>query len=340
MFLPVFTDLYPIGNPQHLSKYYLRKLSMALKCMVLCLPFIFAVRTAHAQEAIKIGKEVNKQKDLTAGDIYAINNMIQIDDSLSGWKMHWRGGVQGSQASYNNWSSGGVNAVSGTAATFFQAMYRKKRWGYALGINLKYGRAHLAHEGGRKTDDYIAINNKFSHWFKNKHWNAFIDINLITQFDRGYDYNVPDSVQRKLISAFFAPAYLNEIAGLGFEPDGHFTAEAGLALKETFVKNDSLSQQYGLDPGVNFRLEPGYSIRLVFQNTILKNVKIKSSFETFTNIKRTIRHTDFIYANTIIGKINKYLDLTFQFDVAYNDHFSNKLQVKEVLGAGLSFTIL
>jgi hypothetical protein len=147
-------------------------------------------------------------------------------------------------------------------------------------------------------------------------------------------------VRPKLISAFFSPAYLNEIAGLGFVPGKHFAAEAGLAVKQTFVKNDSLSQQYGLTPGVNFRFEPGYSIRLAFRNKILKNVHFKSSFETFTNINRTIRHTDFTFANTLVGKINKYLNLTFEFDTVYNDHFSKKLQVKEVLGAGLSFTIL
>lgn len=265
---------------------------------------------------------------MTASDIYAINNMIQINDTLSGWDVHWRGGLQGSQASFNNWSSGGVNAVSGTASTTFEAMYRKHRFAYALGINLRYGRAHLAHEGGRKTNDNIAINNKISHRFKNKHWNTFININLNTQFSRGYDYDVPDSLNPELISAFFSPAYVSEIAGIGFVPNDHFLAEAGLALKETFVKNDSLSQQYGLDPGDNFRLEHGASIRLAYSNQILKNVNIKSSFQTFTNIKgssfthikRTIKHTNFIFSNRIIGTINKFISLTFDFDIAYNYH--------------------
>src|SRR5699024_7842089 len=102
-----------------------------------------------------------------------------IDDSLSGWDVQWDGGLQGSQATFSNWSSGGVNAVSGAAMTYFRAMYRKNQFGYVIGVDLKYGRAHLAHEGGRKTDDYIAINNKFSHNFSNKYWNTFVNINLI-----------------------------------------------------------------------------------------------------------------------------------------------------------------
>jgi hypothetical protein len=310
---------------------------------------MFAAHAVQAQEAIKIGKKVRDNNNITAGDIYAINNMVEIDDSLSGWRVNWFGGLQGSQASYRNWSNGGVDALSGTASTFFKAMYRKNRFGYVLGINLKYGRAHLAHEGGRKTDDYIAINNKFSHEFKNSNWNAFVNINLVTQFDRGYDYNVSDDVYRKLISGFFSPAYLNEIVGVGYKPDAqHFTAEAGMALKETFVKNDSLSQQYGLDPGVNFRLEPGYSVHISYKHKILKNIKFKTSLETFTdvrktrptNVRYTIKYTNFTFSNIVVGKINKFINLNFEFDAAYDHHFSNKLQIKEVLAAGLSFKLL
>lgn len=100
---------------------------------------------------------------MTAGDIYKINRMIVINDTLSGWDLNWRSGIRGSQASYKNWSSGGVDAVSGTASTLFEAFYRNDQFGYALGVNLKYGRAYLGQQGGRKTDDYIAVNNKFSH---------------------------------------------------------------------------------------------------------------------------------------------------------------------------------
>jgi hypothetical protein len=261
-------------------------------------------------------------------------------DTLSGWKLHWIGGLHGSQASYSNWSSGGSNAVSATASTLFDGLYQKNKWGYHLTVDLKYGRSHLANQGSRKTDDEIDITNKATRSFKDKRWNAFAAVNFNSQFDRGFDYDVPNNESPELISDFFSPAYFNEAAGVGFVPVDYFTAEAGLALKETIVSNDSLSQRYGLAPGDNFRLESGFTIRLELDKMILKNVELKSSLETFTNVTRAIKHTDFTFSNMLIGKINKYLNVTFEFDTAYDDDFSKQLQVKEVLAAGLSVTVL
>src|SRR5699024_5318687 len=75
---------------------------------------------------------------------YLYGSNVEIEDpadTLKGWDVHWIGGLHGSQASYSNWSSGGVNAVSATASTLFDALYRKNKWGYHLQIDLKYGRS-------------------------------------------------------------------------------------------------------------------------------------------------------------------------------------------------------
>jgi hypothetical protein len=261
-------------------------------------------------------------------------------DTLPGWTLHWIGGLHGSQASYSNWSNGGSNAVSATASTLFNGIYHKNKWAYYLAVDLKYGRSHLAGQGSRKTDDQIAVTNKVTRSFKDKRWNAFAAVDFNSQFDQGFDYDVPDNESPELISAFFSPAYFNEAVGVGFVPVDYFTAEAGFALKETIVSNDSLTQRYGLAPGDNFRLEPGFTIRLELDKMLLKHVELKSSLQTFTNVSRAIRHTDFTFSNMFIGKINKYLNVTFEFDTAYDDYFSKRLQIKEVLAAGLSVTVL
>ncbi|MDZ7683182.1 MAG: DUF3078 domain-containing protein [Fodinibius sp.] len=85
--------------------------------------------------------------------------------------------------------------------------YRKNSFAYALATNLKYGKARLEGRDTRKTDDRIAMNNKFSYLFEDNRWSAFANINFATQFDRGFGYDVPDDENRILISKFFAPAY-------------------------------------------------------------------------------------------------------------------------------------
>lgn len=299
----------------------------------------FICSQAQAQEAIAISKLVNNDEEITVRDISKINETIIISDTLVGWDTNWISGLNGAQAAYSNWSGGGVNTISVTASTVFNALYRQGKYAYGFSTNLKYGKARIADQGTRKTDDRIAVNNKFSYRF-DKRWNAFANINFSTQFDDGYDYDVADDEDPILISEFFAPAYFTQIVGIGFMPTDYFTAEAGLAMKETFVMNDSLSTQYGLSPGDNFRFEPGYSFALAFEKEVVTNLKLISSVETFTNLRRHIDRTDVAFSNELIGKINDFLNMSFQFVAIYDEDFSRQAQIKQVLSAGVSVNIL
>lgn len=293
----------------------------------------------QAQEAIAISKLVSDDEGISARDISKINETIIISDTLVGWDYSWVSGLNGAQAAYSNWSGGGVNTISVTGSTVFNALYREGKYAYGFSANLKYGKARIAEQGTRKTDDRIAVNNKFSYRF-DEQWNAFANINFSTQFDQGFDYNVADDEDPILISEFFAPAYFTQIVGIGFVPTNYFTAEAGLAMKETFVVNDSLSTRYGLDTGDNFRFEPGYAFALGFEKEVVTNLKLISSVETFTNLRRHVDRTDVAFSNELIGKINDFLNMSFQFVAIYDEDFSRKAQIKQVLSAGVSVNIL
>lgn len=301
---------------------------------------ILMAEVSFAQEAIEIGKLLSGDDDISVKDMSKVNRKVVISDTLRGWDHEWRGLFNGSQAAYRNWSGGGVNTISVTAATMINLRYRKKLFAYALSANFKYGKARIEEKGTRKTDDVIAVNNKFSYLFDNEQWSAFGNINFATQFDRGFNYNVPEDSDPILISKFFSPAYFTQIAGISYNPAKSFTAEAGLALKESIVADTVLSTRYGLDPGESFRFEPGYSVALNFNTKIADNVKIVSSVETFTNLQRNITSTDIYFANEIVGKINGNLSTIFQFSLVYDDDYSRELQIKQVLSVGFSFSIL
>lgn len=313
------------------------KFFKAVAVLLLC---FLSISEVMAQEAIEISDLLAEDDDISASDISRVNNAIIVSDTLRGWDYNWVAGLNGSQAAYRNWSQGGVNTISVTASSVFNLQYRQEKFAYALTTNLKYGKAKLEGEGTRKTDDRIAVNNKFSYLFEDERWSAFGNINFATQFDEGFNYNVAEGEDPILISKFFAPAYFTQIAGIAFEPIDFFTAEAGLALKETIVSDTTLSTRYGLDPGEKFRFEPGYSTALNFEKTILDNVKLNSTFETFTNLQRNVRSTDIVFSNEIVGKINNYLNTTFQFIMIYDDDFSKKAQIKQVLSVGFSYSFL
>lgn len=299
--------------------------------------FLFITPPALSQEATEISRLLEKESDISVRDMSSVNSKVVVSDTLRGWQMDWVSGINGSQASYDNWSQGGVNTISVTASTVFNAKYRKGQFAYALGTNFKYGKSRLQGEGTRKTDDRIAVNNKFSYLFEDERWSAFGNINFSTQFDQGYDYAEEPPV---VISSFFAPAYFTQIAGISFQPEDYFTAEAGMAMKQTIVSDTDLSTRYGLEPGETFRFEPGYSLAMNFEKTVVSNVRLVSSVETFTNLQRHVDKTDVHFSNELTGKINDYLNMSFQFVMVYDSDFSRELQIKQVLSAGLSYSIL
>lgn len=323
--------------------------------LVLLLLMVANVPPAAGQEAIRISELLKDDEDISIHDISKIDQTIVVADSLDGWTARWMTGLNGAQAVYDNWSNGGTNTISVTASTVFNLMYRKDRFAYALSTNLQYGKARIQDEGTRKTDDRIAINNKFSYLFDNKKWSVFANINFSTQFDQGYDYDVPEGAPPKLISEMFSPAYFTQVVGIAYTPAYYFSAQTGLAMKETIVANSALSERYGLYHYVqntsltgryalfqteNFRFEPGYSAALSFEKDIFSNVHLVSSVETFTNLQRHIRRTDVNFSNELVGEINDFMNMSFQFVMIYDEDFSKQVQIKQVLSAGVSVNIL
>lgn len=317
--------------------------SKGYSALIILVIFLFPLSQVSgqgAEEAIEISKLIENESDISIRDMSRINRKVVVADTLEGWTKSWSTGLNGAQASYDNWSQGGVNTISVTASTVFSAKYRQNRFAYAFATNLKYGKAKLEGEGTRKTDDRIAVNNKFSYLFSDEYWSAFANINFSTQFDQGFDYNVADDQDPILLSNFFAPAYFTQIVGIAYSPADYFSAEAGLATKETIVSNTQLSERYGLDPGEKFRFEPGYSVAMNFEKEVFSNVSLNSSVETFTNLQRHIDNTDINFSNELVGKINDVMNMSFQFVIIYDSDFSRQIQIKQVLSAGLSYNIL
>jgi len=251
------------------------------------------------------------------------------------WKLGWIGTLNGSQATYRNWSQGGVNTVAVTGGTRFTAKYTLDRFVLDHSTSLKYGRARLNGNVGRKTDDEIRIRNQASRKFNNPHFSLIGQLNFDTQFYEGYD-----RAYTNIISKFMAPAYITETIGLAYAPDRTMQVNAGLSLKQTIVADTLLSPRYGLKDGSTFRNEGGISFGVRVSKQVMTNVSYSGSADTFTNLLRPVSSTVFKMNNDIVGKINSYLTTNFQYAVIFDDNVTKKLQVKQVLSVGFSYTIL
>ena len=264
---------------------------------------------------------------------------IVVPDTLNGWSQTWGAKLNGSQATYSNWSEGGVNTVSGAASTVFTKMYRKDQYTFGFRTNLRYGQSRVGGET-RKSDDLISLRLRNTYDLQEESKIAvYGSIQFKTQFADGYDYGAKVAGGDSLISGFFSPAYLTEGVGLEYNASPSLQMEAGLGLKQTFISDGDLSPNYGLPLGETFRSEGGLTTGISFQASVAENIHYSSNIETFTSFTDAISKTDVFWANEIVGQINSLISASFQFEMRYDDDFSSEVQVKQVLSAGISVNL-
>lgn len=266
---------------------------------------------------------------------------ISLSDSLSGWNYSWIAGLNGSQASFSNWSQGGVNTISVLANSRLSTKYREERFGYGFLISTRYGKSRIEDQGTRKTDDKLSIRNRFLYDLSETgDYSLFGNVNFRTQFDNGYEYEAGPDGEDVLISGFMAPAYFTESAGLAYTPSDYFNFEAGLALKQTIVTEDALQTVYGLDEGETLRNEAGVTLGASYEQSIASDILWSASVETFTNVNRAVSSTDVNFSSEFTAQVTDIISTSLRVDLVFDDDFSEELQVQQVLSLGISFMLM
>lgn len=266
---------------------------------------------------------------------------IVVPDTLEGWTQTWVANLNGSQASYSNWSEGGVNTVSGAASTVFTRMYRQDQYTFGFRTNLRYGQSRVDGDT-RKSDDLISIRLRTTYDLQeDSNVAAYGAVQFRTQFADGFDYGAKmDPVGGdSLISGFLSPAYLTEGIGLEYNASPSLQLETGLALKQTFISDGDLAPNYGLPAGETFRSEGGLTTGIAFQTQVAENIQYSSNLETFTSFTDPVSETDVFWSNELVGQINSLISASFQFEMRYDDDFSSEVQIKQVLSAGISVNL-
>ena len=114
---------------------------------------------------------------------------IVIPDTLKGWENDWVINLNGAQASFDNWSEGGVNTISGTFSTNYTKIYRSDLFAFGIRINGRYGQARFNGDT-RKSDDLFTIRTRSTFGFTDRtRLSAYGTVMLRTQFRDGFEYN-------------------------------------------------------------------------------------------------------------------------------------------------------
>lgn len=266
------------------------------------------------------------------------------------------------QVNFSNWAAGGNNSISASTLINFYFYYKKDYWIWDNNGSIGYGILNQENaDGVEKTDDRIDFTSKIGYKAKENLYYAML-WNFRTQMAPGYTNPGDDDK----ISDIFAPLYVTGSLGMDYKKENKLSVFASiLSTKMTFVMDQTLADggAFGVDAaeydddgnktkdGKKFKGEFGGYIKMHYQDEIFKNVQLISKIDLFSNYLEKPQNVDVNLEVLLNMKVNKYLSANISTYMIYDDDInivdkdkpekkaSPKLQFKEILGIGLSFTI-
>ena len=277
------------------------------------------------------------------------NREIKKDEKQpEGWT---KGGVFNlnlSQGASRNWAAGAEKASFSLNALINSfAYYKRERHAWDNTVNLQYGLVNATSIGTRKNDDRIDLLSRYGYQLKNPKWYISALGNIRTQFTDGFDYSVTPKKQN---SAFFAPAYLLVSPGMMYKPNATFDVFLSPVTSRWVLVNNKhqfLRTSYGFtDTTKSTRNEIGAFLTANLKRDIAKNISYTTRLDLFSNYRNNPKNVDVFWTNVIGMKVNKYIGVTYNFDLIYDDDVEDakrpgrKLgtQLKSLLGVGLTAT--
>lgn len=255
------------------------------------------------------------------------------DDVATKWKNGGQGALQFSQASFSNWTVGGVNALSLNAFLTYSANYKNEKLSWDNNLDLGYG-LQISNGVSQKTDDKIDLSSALAFEF-GKNWDYSGMFSFKTQMTPGYSDTV-------LISNFMAPAYMLVSVGMTYKPSDNFKLMLSpITGKMTVVGNQILSDQgaFGVDSSKSFRAEFGGFVKMSLKKEVLKNVLLQTKLELFASYLDNPLFIDVNWDLMLSMKINEFLSANISTQVIYDHNVSTSVQFKEMFSFGLSFSL-
>jgi len=289
---------------------------------------------------------VTNAQDPTVKDMQGTAQRPYADDTTH--KVGWRKGALINfglaQGSTSNWAAGGeeFSLALNSYVNLFAVLKRNKiKW--VNNLDLFYALVNTTSQGIRKNDDRIDFYTKYTYQLRPKLGVGVVG-NFRSQFSDGYDYT---ETPKRRISDWFAPALFTLAPGLDWTPTPYVSVFISpFSGRWTVVANHpfELAPFYSVDPNQKVRIEAGAYLSALFNKEIIKNVLLKSRLDLYSNYLEKPENIDVFWTNIIGMKINKFLTVTYNFDLIYDDDVrifgpnSNapRTQVKSLLSINFS----
>ncbi len=338
---------------------------------LLCFTFAYT----HAQDPMKEVQKTSQRafaEDTAHKDGWKLGGMFSANIGQGGSK-NWAAGAE-------------KFSFSTAAYVSFFANKRAGRFTWNNTLDMGYAMVNTTSQGVRKTDDKIDFFSKLGHELSDKISisgvinlrTQFTDGYDYDYLGRGYrratsGFFAPANLviapgidwhPVSYFSVFISPVSSRNILVLNntrayYFADGVIPAEDGGGFERP------LAVYYGVNPNRKVRPEIGGYASVNFNKEIFKNVQFKSRLDLYSNYLKTERYTvtgpdqiavekvnaapekvDVYWTNGIVMKVNRFLNVTYNLDLIYDDDVrqfgpnnnSPGTQIRTLLGVGFATT--
>lgn len=275
-------------------------------------------------------------------------------------------------------------SLSLAATASLYANYAKDKWSWENTLDMGYALVNTTSQGMRKNDDKIDLFSKLGHVysktvnislvgnFRSQFTNGY-DYNYL---GKGYhrrtsSFMAPayltlapglDWHPKSYFSVFFSPVS-GRFVLVTRRPKSYYFPGGVIPEADGGGFELPISTLYGVDPERMLRFELGGFASANFNKEVFKNVNYKSRLDLYANYLKSYTfkatgpdellvtattpkpgNVDVFWTNTIIMKVNKWLQVSYNFDLIYDDDVrqfgpeKNRpgTQVRSLLGIGVA----
>ncbi|MBC7923896.1 MAG: DUF3078 domain-containing protein [Ferruginibacter sp.] len=264
------------------------------------------------------------------------------------WRKSFSAGANLNQAAFSdNWKAGGVNSVALGLFANGKADYRRDRSSWDNEMQLQYGLIKNAGQGMRKSLDRILLDSKYGYKI-GPHWDAFSSVNFLSQFARGYEYDVDGTVgNNRLISNFMSPGFLTFALGFEYKPVAWFSLRLSpFAPRFTFLADQAVRPTpaevvYGVPPGRTVRREwLAAQVQAQLDKDIAENVNLKLRYLAYGNYETLALNTiDHRVDAILTAKVNRFVSVSLTGTLLYDRDQDLSVQYSQALALGILYNV-
>ena len=258
----------------------------------------------------------------------------------NGWKKSGTFILNLNQGALSNWVAGGeqnVFGINGILNYIIHYKNGKNIWDNFFDLALGFQNAS-SFSRFRKIDDRIDLTSKYGHQLAQK-WYAGVLFNFNSQALPGYDYSTTPETK---ISSFLTPGKVLLSPGFDFKPFDNFSVFISPASVRWILKRDPdflNKAMFGVDSAKKVNTEFGAFLMAKYNVAITKWAAFTTRLDFFSNYLRNPQNVDVLMNNLLTMKFNNFLATNLSLDLLYDDDVRKRLQLKEILGIGLTLNL-